>query len=77
MTMHELSQQYADSAALLHRRIRHLQQLSRATADAAAQQQLRRRIAALRPLLQQCRQLQHLTAHYYERSFHRDAHYTL
>ena len=36
-----------------------------------------RRIAALRPLLRECRQLQRLTAHYYDRSYCRDQRYRI
>ena len=49
----------------------------RQTDDPAAQQALLRRIADLQPMLYQCRQLRDLTAHYYERSFHRNENYTL
>ena len=77
MTLLELSQQYAHSAHLLRMRIRHLRQMERAAQDEETQQQLRRRIADLQPMLSQCRQLQLLTAHYYERSFHRNERYTL
>ena len=33
--------------------------------------------AALRPLLRECRQLQRLTAHYYDRSYCRDQRYRI
>ena len=39
--------------------------------------ELERRIAALRPLLRECRQLQRLTAHYYDRSYCRDQRYRI
>ncbi len=77
MTLLELSQQYAHSAHLLRMRIRTLRQMARAAEDEETRQQLRRRIADLQPMLSQCRQLQLLTAHYYERSFHRNERYTL
>lgn len=77
MTLLELSQQYAHSAHLLRMRIRTLRQMARAAQDEETRQQLRRRIADLQPMLSQCHQLQLLTAHYYERSFHRNERYTL
>ena len=77
MTLLELSQQYAHSAHLLRMRIRTLRQMERNAEDEGTRQQLHRRIADLQPLLSQCRQLQLLTAHYYERSFHRNERYTL
>ena len=77
MTLLELSQQYAHSAQLLRMRIRTLRQMARAAENEEPRQQLRRRIADLQPMLSQCRQLQLLTAHYYERSFHRNERYTL
>lgn len=77
MTLLELSQQYAHSAHLLRMRIRSLRQMARAAENEETRQQLRRRIADLQPMLSQCRQLQLLTAHYYERSFHRNERYTL
>ena len=77
MTLLELSQQYAHSAHLLRMRIRTLRQMARAAEDEETRQQLRRRISDLQPMLSQCRQLQLLTAHYYERSFHRNERYTL
>lgn len=77
MTLLELSQQYAHSAHLLRMRIRQLRQMAQTAEDEETRQQLRRRIADLQPMLSQCRQLQLLTAHYYERSFHRNERYTL
>ena len=38
---------------------------------------LRRRITELTPLLQETRELAALTAHYYDRSYHRHERYTL
>lgn len=77
MTLLELSQQYAHSAHLLRMRIRTLRQMARAAEDEETRKRLHRRIADLQPMLSQCRQLQLLTAHYYERSFHRNERYTL
>lgn len=77
MTLQQLSVQYADSAQLLRSRIRMLRQLERSEADPQERARLHRRIADLQPLLYQCHQIQLLTAHYYERSFHRNENYTL
>ena len=77
MTLLELSTQYDCSAQLLRRRIGELRLAARQADDPAAQQALLRRIADLQPMLYQCRQLRDLTAHYYERSFHRNENYTL
>jgi len=77
MTLLELSEQYAHSAHLLRMRIRTLRQMERTAEDEETRKRLHRRIADLQPMLTQCRQLQLLTAHYYERSFHRNERYTL
>ena len=77
MTLLELSEQYAASAQLLRGRIRQLRQMERSAVDEETRQRLQRRIADLQPMLSQCRQIQLLTAHYYERSFHRNGRFTL
>ena len=77
MTLFELSREYAASAELIARRLCTLRQMYRQSPDAVERQQLQRRISELRPLLRQCREVQKLTAHYYDRSFRRDAKYTL
>lgn len=77
MTLSELSEQYGASAQLLRGRIRQLRQMEKCAEDEETRQRLHRRIADLQPMLTQCRQLQQLTAHYYERSFHRNGNYTL
>lgn len=43
----------------------------------AAAQALRQRIAELTPLLREMRELAVLTAHYYDRSYHKHERYTL
>ena len=58
MTLLEMSAVYADSAAALRLRIAELRAL-------------RARIAALDPLLREARALAELTAHYYDRSYHK------
>lgn len=77
MTLSELSPLYESSATLIHQRILALRQSLRETADPLRQQELRRRIAALKPIYSQCRELAQLTAHYYDRSFHRNEKYVL
>lgn len=77
MTLLQLSEQYAASARLLRRRIHLLREMARQTNDEETRRTLLRRAADLQPLLYQCRQIKLLTAHYYERSFHRNENYTL
>ena len=45
--------------------------------DEEARRLLQRRITELTPLLQETRELAALTAHYYDRSYHRHERYTL
>lgn len=77
MTLSELSVQYANSAAVIHNRIADLRAAERAQADAAAAQRLHLRINALLPLWREMRELAALTAHYYDRSYHKHEKYTL
>lgn len=68
MTLLELSQEYAYSAELIARRMAQLRQAE----DEAVRFALHRRILDLDPMLRQCRQVYRLTAHYYDRSYHKD-----
>ena len=77
MTLSELSVEYGASADLIAARLQELRQQLRQCDDADEREHLRRRILDLRPLLQQCRDLQRLTAHYYDRSFYHDKQYCL
>ena len=77
MTLSQLSQEYAAAAELISRRLALLRQAQRDAADPLRRAALERRIAALRPLLRECRQLQRLTAHYYDRSYCRDQRYRI
>ena len=77
MTLLEMSALYAESAAALRRRIGELQQAARELKDEEDRRLLRRRITELTPLLQEARELAALTAHYYDRSYHRHERYTL
>lgn len=68
MTLSQLSVQYDASAALVAGRLAQLRLALRTTGDQEEARRLRRRIAELRPMLEQCR-LTQLTARYYDRSF--------
>ena len=76
MTLLEMSALYAESAAALRRRIGE-RQAARELKDEEDRRLLRRRITELTPLLQETRELAALTAHYYDRSYHRHERYTL
>ena len=77
MTLLELSEQYEFSSQLLRQRIAVLRKMAQEATDEEARRRLQRRVHDLQPLLSQCRQIRDLTAHYYERSFHRHENYTL
>lgn len=62
---------------LPRRRIGELRQAARELKDEEDRRLLRRRITELTPLLQETRELAALTAHYYDRSYHRHERYTL
>ena len=77
MTLFEMSASYRDSAAAIHGRIVELRGLERAQADPETAFRLRRRIDELTPLWREARELAALTAHYYDRSYHKHEKYTL
>ena len=77
MTLFEMSASYRDSAAAIHGRIVELRVQERAQADPEAAFRLRRRIDELTPLWREARELAALTAHYYDRSYHKHEKYTL
>lgn len=77
MTLMELSVQYEASAAAIRARIAELRIAEREQTDADAARALRLRIEALIPLLREARELAVLTAHYYDRSYHKHERYTL
>ena len=54
-----------------------LRRQRRETDDPQERFRLERRLLELRPMLTQMNQLAELTAHYYERGYDRDGHYTL
>lgn len=76
MTLAELSQDYHQSALLLRSRLRELRKLA-AAASPEQRAVLRHRIYVLTAMQHQMYELEHLTAHYYERGFYRDRKYTL
>ena len=77
MTLREMSEQYRAAAMPLRRR---LAELRRAVAQATDPEEiwhLKRRIAALTPMLTEMNELAELTAHYYDRGYYRSEKYTL
>ena len=77
MTLAEMSGLYTESAAAIRQRIAELRRSAREQDSEEESRALRRRIAELTPLLQETRELAALTAHYYDRSYHRHERYTL
>ena len=71
MTLLEMSAVYADSAAALRLRIAELRTTMERLSDPEELRAMRARIAALDPLLREARALAELTAHYYDRSYHK------
>ena len=77
MTLSELSFEYKEHANALSLRIRELKLEARETDDPECRNRLERRMAELRPLLQEARELSVLTARYYDRRYHKNEKYTL
>ena len=77
MTLAEMSCLYRDSADAIRLRMAELRLAVRQETDPEAGRRLRRRITELTPLLQEARELAVLTAHYYDRSYHKHERYTL
>lgn len=77
MTLLELSAVYQESASTIHGRITELRAMERDQADPEAAFRLHRRILDLIPLWQEARDLAVLTAHYYDRSYHKHEKYAL
>lgn len=77
MTLAEMSCLYRDSADAIRLRMAELRLTVRQETDPEAVRRLRRRITELTPLLQEARELAVLTAHYYDRSYHKHERYTL
>ena len=77
MTLFEMSALYADSASLLRPRITELRAAARAQENPEAARRLHQRINELLPMLQETRALATLTAHYYDRGYHKHEKYSL
>ena len=77
MTLLEMSFVYRSSAETIHRRIADLRARERAQSDPEESLRIRHRINELTPLWREARDLAVLTAHYYDRGYHKDEHYTL
>ena len=77
MTLSELSRCYEEAAVPLRRRLRQLRYMLAQPDDPEEKFHIKRRIAALTPMLPQMNELAELTAHYYERGYYRSEKYTL
>ena len=77
MTLLEMSVFYADSAARLRLRITELQTALRQSTDPDTIRRLNRRVDALTALLREMRELADLTAHYYDKRYHKHDKYIL
>ncbi|WP_312636200.1 hypothetical protein [Oscillibacter sp.] len=75
MTLIEMSVTYRAGAEALRLRIWELKQKRQRQADPEEIFRLTRRIAELEPLLREARELAAVTAHYYERGYHKDEKY--
>jgi len=77
MTLEEMSQEYARSAALISARLSQLRKMLAKARNPEEIWHLQRRIAELSPMLTEMNELAELTARYYERGYYRNAKYTL
>lgn len=77
MTLLEMSVVYQSSAAAIHGRIVELRKEEKRLTDPDQLFHIRRRIAELTPLWREARELSSVTAHYYDRSYHKHEGYTL
>ena len=77
MTLRELSYDYKEHGDAIALRIRELRAAAKETEDPERKNRLERRVAELKPLLQEARELAVLTRHYYERGYYRNEKYTL
>lgn len=76
-TLEQLSQGYEHSARLLRQQLRRLRRELGQAEEPEEIWHLRRRIAALTPVLTEMNELAQLTKHYYDRGYHRNEKYTL
>lgn len=77
MTLEELSLCYEAAAVPLRARLRELRIALAQAEDPEDIWHLKRRIAELTPMLTQMNELAELTAHYYDRGYHRNEKYTV
>ncbi len=77
MTLRELSYDYKEHGDAIALRIRELRAAAKETEDPERKNRLERRVAELKPLLQEARELAVLTRHYYDRRYHKNGKYTL
>ena len=77
MTLRELSYDYKEHGDAIALRIRELRAAAKETEDPERKNRLERRVAELKPLLQEARGLAVLTRHYYDRRYHKNGKYTL
>lgn len=77
MTLREMSYEYKAHADDLALRMKELRSAAKEAKSQTEKYKLERRIAELRPLLQEARELAVLTRHYYDRRYHKNGKYTL
>ena len=77
MTLREMSEDYRAAAVPLRQRLAQLRRALKTARDPEEIWHLKRRIAALTPMLTEMNELADLTAHYYERGYYRNEKYTL
>ena len=77
MRLCELSEGYRLAAVPLRKKLRLLRLELKQADELSERAALRQEIALLSGIMTQCRELEELTAHYYERGFYRDEKYTL
>lgn len=76
MALENLSAEYRRSAQLLRNRLAELRAELRNTKDPETIWQLKRRIAALTPMLTEMNELAELTSRYYDKSYYRNEKYS-
>ena len=77
MTLREMSKDYRAAAVPLRQRLAQLRRELKNTEDPEEVWHLKRRIAALTPMLTEMNELADLTAHYYDRGYWRNEKYTV
>lgn len=77
MQLQEMSEGYGLAARAISLRITELRRMEQIEQDDRKRSQLHRRILDLRPLQEQCRELEQLTAHYYDRRYYRNGKYRI